>query len=216
MKFLVYDENAKAFRNLDKSNYNDDIIFGTVFLKRQAIFEIKKYFHICGYALIEKEYGNLYPIDIHKDKIVLFEGTYNCMPISLKRALVKYNIQTLPDRIWSSFFVQWQFMCDDNAFDSYGSFIKLCSNIIDSPPKYALFVNSDIALYEPTTYKELCDFTRDILALSGVDIYGYDYYEDKKYLIDSLVKGYHINFSDEEISSYFYQISKLIDERWEE
>ena len=42
-----------------------------------------------------------------------------------------------------------------------------------------------------------------------------DAYADKKYLLDSLNRGYHMNFTDEEITLYFHQISKLIDERWE-
>ena len=215
MELQVYDETINGFRKLNKCNYNDDIIWGTIFLKREAISEIKKYFHICGYVLIEKENRLIYPIDIHKDKIVIFEGTYNCMPVSLKKSLICHNIQTLPDRIWSSFFLQWQFMCDQNVFTNHGSFIELCSNIIGSPKRFAAFVDCDIPLYEPTTYRELCDFTRDVLKLSNVDVYSYDYYESIKYLIDSLVKGYHINFTSQEITSYFYNISQLVDERWE-
>ena len=216
VELMVYDETVKVFRKLNKNNYNDDIICGTIFLKREALSEIGKYFHICGYVLIEKEDGALYPVDIHTDKIVIFEGVYNCMPPSLKHNLLKYNIKTLPDRIWSSFFFQWQFMCDFNAFENHGSFIKLCNNIMGSPKRYKLFVSADIALYEPTTYEKLCSFTRNILELSNVDVYSYDYYKNIKYLIDSLIKGYHITFTDKEITSYFYQISKLVDERWEE
>lgn len=87
MELMVYDETVKRFRKLNKSNFNDDIIWGTVFLKREAISEIKKYFHICGYLLIEKEHGQFNPIDIQKDKLVIFEGTYNCMPVPLKNHL---------------------------------------------------------------------------------------------------------------------------------
>lgn len=214
MGLVVYDERIKDFRKLNTSNCNDDIIWGTIFLKREAISEIKKYFHICGYVLIEKEQRQFYPIDIHKDKIVIFEGTYNCMPAPLKKSLISHNIQTLPDRIWSSFFFKWQFMCDRSVFANHGSFIRLCNNIIDSPKRFAEFIDADVPLYEPITYKELCSFTRDILDVSNVDMYSYDYYENIKYLLDSLIKGYHINFTNEEITSYFYEISKLVDERW--
>ena len=55
MDLMVYDETIKNFRKLNKSNYDDDIVWGTIFLKREAIFEIRKYFHICGYVIIEKE-----------------------------------------------------------------------------------------------------------------------------------------------------------------
>lgn len=214
MELKVYDVTIKRFRQLNTNNFNDDLVFGTVFFKRDALLEMIKYYHICGYVLIDKEEGCWYPVDIHNDKIVLFEGTYNCMPTPLKMELIKYNIQSLPDRIWSKFFFQWQFMCDSNAFINFGSFIKLCDSILGSPKKYARFVDMDMALFEPITYTELCNFTRDILKLSNVDINGYDYSKDIKYLIDSLVKGYHINFTDEEITTYFYQICKLVYERW--
>lgn len=216
VELLVYDETNSAFRKLNKSNYNDDIICGTVLLRREALPDISEYFHICGYVIIDKEEKCAYPIDIHKDRVVIFEGTYNCMPVPLKNKLIKHNIQELPDKIWSSFFFQWQFLCDFNAFENNGFFIKLCSNILGSHQKYKRFIELDISLFEPSSYSELCSFTRNILNLSNVDIYGFDYYKSFKYLIHSLVNGYHINFSDQEISSYFFQISKLVDERWKE
>ena len=55
MELLVYDETNSAFRKLNKSNYNDDIICGTVLLRREALPDISEYFHICGYVIIDKE-----------------------------------------------------------------------------------------------------------------------------------------------------------------
>lgn len=77
-KILVYDDFNDYFRDLNMSNYNDDIIVGTVLLRREAIKVLKKYYIICGYVLIGKE-GNLYPIDIREEDIAIFEGTYNCI-----------------------------------------------------------------------------------------------------------------------------------------
>lgn len=215
MELLVYDYSIKAFRQIDETNYNDDIVCGTVILQRDSLSEIKKYFHICGYVIIEKETGDWYPIDIQREKVVLFEGTYNCMPQSLRESLIQYNVRSLPDKIWSLFFIEWQFMCNINVFENHGSFIKLCSRIIGSQQVYSAFIKSGIELYEPVTYRELCDYTRNILNLTNLDINSDDYYERIKYLIDSLVKGYHINFTDEEVTLYFYQISQLVDERWD-
>lgn len=213
---IVYDESIKSFRRLDKNNYNDDIVFGTIFLQRDALTEIKKHFQICGYILISNQERCAYPIDIHKDKVVLFEGIYNRMPKTLKNDLIKYNIKVLPNKIWTPFFFNWQFMCDMSAFEKFGGFIKLCSNILNSVKRYESFLKSGISIYAPTTYEELCEFTRNVFEMSKVDVLSYDYYESIKYLIDSLIKGYHINFTDQEIDSYLIQISKLIDERWEE
>ena len=100
------------------------------------------------------------------------------------------------------------------AFEKHGSFIKLCSNIVGSKERYNSFLKAGISLYEPTTYEELCEFTRNLFEISKVDVFSCDYYESIKYLIDSLIKGYHINFTNEEILTYFIQISKLVDEGW--
>lgn len=216
-KLLVYDESKNSFRDLDKNNHNDDIVCGSVLFNREAICEIRKYFYICGYAIIEKETKYIYPIDIQKDKIVIFEGTYNCFPLKLKELLIDFNITELIGRVWSSFFVSWQFFCDFNAFTNYGPFIKLCNNIIGSATRMKkLLAKDDIALYEPINYEELCEFTRNIFALSGVDVNKYDYYTSVKYLIESLLNNYHINFTNNEITSHFQMISQLVDERWTE
>ncbi len=215
-ELLVYDESTRQFRELYKDNYNDDIVCGSILLKREALNKIKKYYYICGYAIIERNTNDIFPIDIQKNKVVILEGTYNCMPKQLKDALIEYSIDALKDRLWSSFFFRWQFLCDYSAFNECGSFIKLCSNILSSQFRGSSFLEmEDVALYEPTTYEELCEFTKNILSLSKVDINNYDYYTSIKYLIDSLLNGYHINFTDEDIASYFYQICKLVDERWE-
>ena len=102
------------------------------------------------------------------------------------------QVQELPDKIWSPFFFQWQFLCDSNAFENNGSFIRLCSNILGSDQKYKHFIEMDISLFEPSSYSELCCFVRSILNLSNVDIYGFDYYKSFKYLIYSLVKFSHV------------------------
>ena len=215
-ELLVYDESIQKFRKLNKTNYNDDIISGSILLKREALNEIKKYYHICGYVIVDKKNKFLCPVDIQKDKVVIFEGTYNCMPKELKEILVEYNIDAFTGSLWSHFFFRWQFMCDRKVFDETSPFVTLCSNILSSQSRCRSFFKSDIALYEPITYEELCNYVRGVLELSGVNINVYDYREAIKYLIDSLVKGYHINFSEDDIESYFYKISAVVDERWEE
>ncbi len=215
-RLFVYDEFSHSFRDLNKKNYNDDIVCGSVLLKREAISEIQKYFYICGYAIIEKENRFCFPIDIQKDKLVIFEGTYNCMPAQLQESLIAYNISDLPNRRWSPFFFRWQFLCDYSVFAECGSFIKLCSNIFGSQARFNKLLTMDnVVLYEPTTYNELCEFTRNALALSNVSINNYDYDKPIKYLIDSLLKGYHINFTEKDIASYFFKICSLVDERWD-
>ena len=75
MELKVYDETVKAFRKLNKHNYNDDIIWGTIFLKREAISEIKKY---CKSAGI-----------IREGKLVLFDTVGNLAHTGVKRVALR-------------------------------------------------------------------------------------------------------------------------------
>lgn len=213
-KLLVYDETKKSFRDLDVSNYNDDYIIGTLFFERIALEEIKKYYIICGYALIEKETNNIYPIDIHKTNVVMLEGTYNSLQDELKKELIKYNLHTCPEKIWSHTFFMWQFMCDFSVFDRSGPLIKLCHNIFSTENRMRQLIDNNISIYEPISYNELCVLTKELISISKINIYEYDYYDSFKYMIDSLIKGYHINFSEKDITKVSLQICQLIDENW--
>ena len=42
----VYDGSLNAFRKLDKHNYNDDRVIGTLFFNRDALAIIEQYFAI--------------------------------------------------------------------------------------------------------------------------------------------------------------------------
>ena len=84
----VYDVINNKFRNLNPHNYNDDLVVGAVILERAALKDIKHFFIICGYLIINKKDKSYYPIDIHSERIVIFEGTYNCLPDKMKEKLV--------------------------------------------------------------------------------------------------------------------------------
>lgn len=48
---LVFDDFKHCFRKLDTSNYNDDLVVGSVFFTRDAINVIEKYYRIIGYII---------------------------------------------------------------------------------------------------------------------------------------------------------------------
>ena len=102
----VFDDFKCCFRELDTTNYNDDIIVGVIFFRRDAINVINNYYRIIGYLICD-ENGVNYPIDIRKNDIALFEGTYNCLCEELKKELIQFNIQDKPQMIWSNFFILW-------------------------------------------------------------------------------------------------------------
>ena len=215
LDILVYDISSCTFRDLYPDNLDDDIECGLVLFDREILDILKDYYYICGYVLIDKKHHTLIPVDIQKDKVAIFEGSYNCMNASLKNVLVEYNIKSYTGRIISTFFIDWQFKLDWEVFNKHGAFIELCSNILGSEDRFVTLVDKRINLYEPTTYEELCYFTQNIFTLTDIDVNSLDYTKSFKYLIDSLERGYHINFSDLEIQNHYIQISKLVDERWE-
>ena len=206
---VVFDDYKRCFRKLNKSNYNDDLVVGSVFFTRSAISVIEKYYRIIGYIICDEK-GLYYPIDVKNDEITMLEGTYNCLTDKLKMELVPYNIQVEPLTIWSSFFFRWQFMCDWDAFENSGSFIKLSSLIIENDLLVKKIIDERINFVFPTNYKELSQMVCGLNKLFGVTFYNKDFYEEINYLFDSLLSGYHINMSKDEVDTYCYQFCDYV------
>lgn len=212
-KIRVYDDFKDVFRDLDATNYDDDIVVGTVFLKREALDLLKKHLIVCGYIMFGKG-GEQYIIDIRADDIALLEGTYNCLPENVKRELIAYNITERPNIVWSRFFFQWQFRCDWEAFTKNGSFIELISNILGDKEMVKKLIAERKHLVFPSNYEELCEFAQNATSLLSIDLYQPDYVEEANYTIDSLLHGYHVNMTVSEIETYCFQISSIMNGKW--
>lgn len=212
----VYDVFKREIRDLMPTNYNDDMVVGAVILSRNALTEIKKHFVICGYVIINKKDGIIYPIDIQPDRVVIFEGTYNCFPEMLKNGLVKYNVTVINDRIWSKFFFEWSFLNSLDCFTNNGSFIAMCSSFLRDETIICKMVKNSMSIIEPTTYFELCEMTKNSLELSGTNFFNQDYTDSIKYLVDSLIHKYRINFTVNNIKEYTYNICHVINKQWED
>lgn len=211
---LVFDDFKHCFRELDTSNYNDDLVVGSVFFTRDAINVIEKYYRIIGYIICDEK-GVYYPIDVRKNDIAILEGTYNCIEDELKKELMPYNIKIEPAEVWSPFFFRWQFMCDWNVFETCGDFINIASKIIGNERLMKKIIDDKIDYVLPVNYKELSQMVRGLNKLFGVEFYNKDYYEEINYLFDSLVNGYHINMSTEEVETYCYQLCNYVLKRIE-
>ncbi len=212
---IVFDGFKRCFRELDASNYNDDLVVGTVFFTRDAISIIEKYNRIVGYIICDGK-DCFYPIDVRTNDIAMLEGTYNCLTDELKKELAPYNIQTEPSMIWSPFFIRWQFMCDWNVFENSGSFINLASRIVGNTELVKKIIDEKIDFVLPVNYKELSQMVQGLIKLFGVEFYNKDYFEEVNYLFDSLTNGYHINMTEEEVDTYCYQLCDYALERIEE
>jgi hypothetical protein len=211
----VFDDFKGKFRELNTSNFDDDIIVGTIFFTRDAIDVIRKFYRIIGYVIYDKN-GIYYPIDIRKNDIAMLEGTYNCFPNGLKTALLQYNIKEKPQMIWSAFFWRWQFMCDWDVFEESGSFIKLASEINGNKKWMRKMLAEKIDFVFPDTYEGLSQMVCGLKKLFGVEFYNKDYLEEVNYLFDSLTNGYHINMTVEEVDTYCYQLCDYVLKRVED
>ena len=97
----------------------------------------------------------------------------------------------------------------------YGDFINIASKIIGNERLMKKIIDDKIDYVLPVNYKELSQMVRGLNKLFGVEFYNKDYYEEINYLFDSLVNGYHINMSTEEVETYCYQLCNYVLKRIE-
>ena len=212
---LIYDLLKKSFRSVDETNFNDDCAVGLLFLERDAISVIERYYKIVGYCIID-DLDSCYPIDIHGTNITIFEGTYNHFSKEFRRALDPYIKQDEPQMKFSEFFYRWQFLGDWNVFENSGSFIAVVSKILNDQKLKSRVITENLNIIFPVNYEELSAFAQKINSFFCVDFYNKVYYEDINYLLDSLLNGYHINMDEEEISNTCYQLCSIVLEGLEE
>ena len=204
-KIVVFDETGKT-RELNTSNYNDDLIVGTIVFDRKALSAIKKYCLIIGYILVERKTWCHLPIDIQDDRIVMLEGTYNCLPSRLKKELIIYSLQSTNLPLWSAFFFRWQFLCDNKCFEEFGPMLELCSSCIGDSNLLSQLIEKNCHIYKPQNYEELKETTQNLFQNFGVDINPLDYEVNFKYLVDSVLNGYYIRFNGHDIEKFFYNV----------
>ena len=205
----VFDLKTACFRELKTTNGYSDIGVGILFFARNAIDVIKKHYRICGYTFFN-ECGLFYSIDIQKDKIVLLEEVFLEIDNAVQRELLKYNVIEKPKEYMTRFFWDWQFEGKMNAFDSHGPFYKLCHSILKDSIKTKKLATEKNDIVPPIIYKELCQFARIIGRLFDTDFYNKDYSEEANYVLNSLLNGYRIEMSANDIDQYCLIICGLI------
>lgn len=209
-KEIVYDLMLGKFRGLDTKNYNDDLTIGIIYLGIDSLELLKQYYVVCGYVLIDYRQMTIYPIDLQKKTIAIFEGTYNSFSGSFQKKLLKYIVQDCPTPLFTPFFLDWQFYMNLDCFIENGPLIKLSNYTLDSKKFLNKLIDAKLNLIESNDFGSLCEFVRKACYVYDFDISEENYYDDFKYLVDSLVNGYHINMTEFEIEKCFYQIRNAI------
>lgn len=212
----VYDLTHKCFKKINTNKRNECKAPAVVILDYNSITMLEQYFLMCGYVIIDKAKHMIIPVDILADHICIFESHYNMFFAQCSFELSQYNVTKKPDDLFSRFFLQNQFLHDDKCYEENGSFIKLCSMILNNSQTIKKLVNKRISLYQPNTYDELCTMVQRITKLSGINWWELDYLEKYKYLLDSLINRYSIKLTDDEIWAVWNQVCGEILKHWED
>ena len=187
---------------------------GVLFFSREAIQKLILHGNIVGFLFYDRNTGLMIPIDIHDDEIVILEGAYNNLSTDTKNSLLKHNLHKCPEKLWSHFFFHWQFMCDYSVF-SEDPLMELCGFIMGDEIKQDEFLSKGFNLFDPISYKELCDFTKCLHSYFDIELINPVYYESFNYVVDSLLNHYRINMSRDDILKYRIQMCKIVLEKLE-
>ena len=207
---IVYDLKLRRFRDLDTTNFNEDLTIGIIYLEKKSLHVLKKYFLICGYVLIDYQTKRMHPIDTQQETVAVFESTYNSLSTALRGELSKYIVLSCPIIPLTQFFIEWQFNFNLECFSENGPLIKLSSYSLENSKVLNKMLDIKFNLMESYDFCSLCEFVQKANMVYGFDISSGDYNDTSKYLIDSLINGYRINMTKYEIEKCFYQICNLI------
>ena len=92
-------------------------------------------------------------------------------------------------------------------------FTNLCLEIINNSILFNKFAIMNDSIIYPMSVQELYTFAQNVYKLTQFDYINPDYETSFKYTVDSLINGYHINFSISDIKKYAYNISRLAYEK---
>lgn len=210
----VFDLENKTFRDInDECNID---VNGLVFFERAAISIIEYYYLICGYFFFNKENRNIIPIDIQNDLIVLDEYAFNDMSSECKKKLEKYNLTKCSRQMFSyPYFCLW-YKEDIISIDNTDYFTCFCKKILNDVSLINKFILMNESVYFPNTNSELYRFAQVLYKFTDFNYINNDFELGFKYIIDSLIKGYHINMNENDINKYAYHISHFAYKKLEE
>lgn len=128
----------------------------------------------------------------------------------------KYNISNLQKVTLSNSFVYLWFNDGYRTKDEVNPFALVCKQIIANSVLLNRFIINRKSLYYPVTASELYSFAKRLYGLFPYDYISKDYVIEFKYVIDALIKGYHLHFYEFDIRKYAFNISQLTYEKVEE
>lgn len=203
----VYDTQSNSFRDINFNMKQN----GFVLFYRTALSIIEYYYNICGFFYLDRVRRKIHLIDLNDSLIAIPECSFIEMIDVCKSSLVEYNISERVDYNPSLGFIS--LYLQKNIDDISDFFTKLCYSIMKNTKLLNSFVTINDSIIYPISVEELYIFTKNVYKLTHFDYITPDYDTSFKYTIDSLINGYHINFSKNDIEKYVYNISLLAYEK---
>lgn len=203
----VYDIQSNSFRDINFSmNQNGFVLFNC-----SALSVFKCYYNICGFFYLDRIRSKIHLIDLNDCLIAIPEYSFIEIVDDCKSSLVEYNITERVD-----FRPSLGFIClylQEKLDDISDYFTKLCYNIMQNNRLLNSFAKMNDSIIYPISEQELYAFAQNVFKLTHFDYISPDYDTSFKYTIDSLINGYHINFTKDDIEKYAYNISRLAYEK---
>lgn len=189
----VYDIQSNTFRDIN-SKMRDG---GIVLCKRAAVSVLKQYYNICGYFYLDKIKRSIHIIDINDEILAIPEVFFSNMIDACKNEIEKYNV--IDNVNYHPSFVFLSLSIGEKHYDESDYFANLCFEIMCNPILINSFAKANDSIVYPVSQQELYSFTQNVYKLIHFDYITPDYDTSFKYTIDSLINGYHINFSKNDI-----------------
>lgn len=213
VKVLEFD--TLKYRSHNPQNFDGDTNAGFVVFKTDVIETLNEDYYIYDLTMYDKKNAeNYYMIDILDDKVVLWEGEYNKLPVNVKDKIDKYNqILQNPGGVISPGMAAWQLEVDWNFQKKMYPEQQLASII-----KRIYFnkaIDMGITFSIPRSIEAFSDFIIKIeaITLERVDQFNQSH-EDVIKLMKIRAKEYNdIDFDEIPLlfRKYCYQIGKVLD-----
>lgn len=209
----VFDTQTKTYRDILD---NQEECNGLVCFSRDSIPIIEKYYLICGYYCIDTYRYQILQIDIQNDIVIIPEIVLLGLLPTFIQEMEEYNISNLQKVTLSNSFIYIWFDYENKTIDEVNPFALVCKQIMANSVLLNRFIINSTSVFYPVTVSELYSFAQRLNGLFPYDYISKDYVIEFKYVIDALIKGYHLNFNEFDIRKYAFNISQLTYEKMEE
>lgn len=150
-----------SIREINVSNYDDDINAGFVVFSSDGISLLSEDFLFFDMVIVNKQdRTESFLIDVFQDYFVFWEGEFNKLPKKIKKELAAFNIVEKPTKIISDAMYSWQIKSSWEYMQTASPFVKLAAKVRED--KFDIAFDYDISFTYPTNNKDLKLFLENV------------------------------------------------------